>query len=100
MHTYSVLLRIVAVALLLYSLFLFASTAGSLSDARLILDRAQAQMAALEQEKATYEQRIGSLENERYMEALARERLGLVRPGEKVFYFTSESTHPEKRQEE
>lgn len=90
MHNHFVLLRIVATALLLYSLSLFASSMGEISRREDELAGLEAQLAALKEENAGLKYRLQSLEKGEGMESLAREKLGLVMPGERVFYFTTE----------
>ncbi len=82
------LISFVAVALLVYSLC-------SLAAASLKLDSAEKDLAALEEEYAllvseqeTLTARLESGLSDDELERLARERLGLVMPGEKIFYFS------------
>lgn len=82
------LICFVAVALLLYALCGLAAVS-------LKLDAAEKSFAALEKEyaaavseqKALTEKLEEGLDDSD-LEELARERLGLVMPGEKIFYFT------------
>lgn len=89
MHTRSNLTRVVALALLLYSLGLFSSSLKKLSEAEEDVERRQLRLEELRQENMALKLRLEKLRNGEGMEALARERLGLVLPGEKIFYFTS-----------
>lgn len=91
MHTRSTLIRIVALALLLYSLSFFAASLRSLKRAEASLEERQAKLESLEQENVRLRAQIESMESDEGIEALARERLGLVMPGEKIFYFTYDS---------
>ena len=91
MQTHSVLLRIVALSLLLYSLWLFASSMEELRQRESMAEEKKALLSALQEEKAELEEKISAVESGSGMEALARERLGLVMPGERIFYFTSGS---------
>lgn len=82
------LICFVAVALLLYSLCGLAAVS-------LELDTAERDFAALENEytAAVSEQkmlteRLDEGLDDSKLEELARQRLGLVMPGEKIFYFT------------
>ena len=43
--------------------------------------------AALREENEGLQQQLSSAREEESLEAMARERLGLVMPGEKIFYF-------------
>lgn len=94
MQTHSVLLRIVALALLIYSLTLFGTSLRKLSQAEARLSACQAEYERLSKEERRLEEGISALRRGEGFEALARERLGLVMPEEKIFYFTSESAAP------
>ena len=89
MQTHSVLLRIVALSLLLYSLWLFASSMDELRQREALVGEKTALLSALMEEKAELEENLRAVESGAGMEALARERLGLVMPGERVFYFAT-----------
>ena len=95
MHTRSTLIRIVALALLLYSLSFFAASLRSLKRAEASLEERQARLERLEQENRRLRTQLESMESREGIEALARERLGLVMPGEKIFYFTYDSADTE-----
>ena len=82
------LICFVAVALLLYSLCGLAAVSMN-------LDTAERDFAALEKEYKTVvneqEMLMARLDeglDDSKLEELARERLGLVMPGEKIFYFS------------
>lgn len=94
MQTHSVLLRIVALSLLLYSLSLFGSSLRRLSQTEERLISLQAEYEHLSETKNELEERISALRRGEGIETLARERLGLVMPEEKIFYFTSDSAAP------
>lgn len=87
MQTHSVLFRIVALSLLLYSLWLFSSSMDELEHKEGLVEEKRALLCELQEENAELEEKLSSLESGAGMEALARERLGLVLPGERVFYF-------------
>lgn len=87
MQTHSVLFRIVALSMLLYSLWLFSSSMDELEKKERLADEKRVLLSALREENARLEEQLDSLESGAGMEALARERLGLVLPGERVFYF-------------
>ena len=90
MHDHFVLLRIVAMALLLYSLSLFASSMGEISRTEAELSRLSRQLEAAKEENQGLIKSIEGVKSGELMEMLAREKLGLVMPGERVFYFTTE----------
>jgi len=89
MQTHSVLLRIVALSLLLYSLWLFASSMDELRQREALVGEKTTLLSALQEEKAELEENLRAVESGAGMEALARERLGLVMPGERIFYFAT-----------
>ena len=94
MQTHSVLLRIVAFALLVYSLTLFGTSLRKLSQTEAKLAACQTEYERLSEEERRLEEGISALRRGEGFEALARERLGLVMPKEKIFYFTSDSAAP------
>lgn len=81
------LIRIVAVALLLYSLWSLASVRLRLSDALSREQKLQSELESLEQEAELLHLRLEGGFDDEYLEALARERLGLVKSGEIIFRF-------------
>lgn len=91
MQTHTVLLRIVALSLLLYALTLFGKSLRELSLAEAELARCEAEYALAAEENARLSASLAAARNGESLEGLARERLGLVMPGEKIFYFTKSS---------
>jgi len=90
------LLRIVAFSLLIYSLWLFGSSLNRLSEAEAQLESCRAQLEAQRDERQRLEEACRAFESGEGIEELARERLGLVMPGERIFYFTIDGAVPEK----
>ena len=87
------LIRIAAVALLLYSLWsLYASYAG-IQAARRIAAEKESCLAQMKTENAELLRKRELAEDGKLLEELARERLGYILPGERVFVFTE----PEKQ---
>ena len=81
------LIYIVAIVLLIYSLF---SLSGSYSDYTQLQAKKQELCERAERlrlENARLRAEIAAVESGEAMERLARERLGFVRPNEKIFYF-------------
>ena len=83
------------VPIVLLCLFLYA--AASLFSSRRELTQAQALEAALErelellqEENQRMQQKLESGFSDEEIQQLARQRLGLVLPGEKIFYFTTD----------
>lgn len=89
MRSRNILWRIVLLSLLFYSVFSFVSVTVSLNKTRQTASDLQQRLAVLQAEnaglKAASEQRTDT-----ELQDLARERLGLVLPGEKIFYFTED----------
>lgn len=81
------LIRIVAVALLLYSLWSLASVRVSLYHALEQEQNLKRELEVLQQEAGLLESRLEQGFDDDFLEALARERLGLVRSGEIIFRF-------------
>ena len=76
MNTKERILQIVAVALLAYALWSFASV--------------QLELAELQRQNTELEEKQAHSRDDATIESIARERLGLVMPGEIVFYFISD----------
>jgi len=81
------LIRIVAVALLLYSLWSLATVRRSLYEVRQELPGLTRELALLEEERGRLQSRLEGGADDEFIEALARERLGLVKSGDIIFYF-------------
>ena len=82
--------RIVLVALMTYALLHFAAARAQLEQTRQLAGTLTAERERLETEKLHLTQLLEAGYDEGTIEALARERLGLVLPGETVFYFTKD----------
>lgn len=85
--------RLVTTALLLYALTHFVSAQLRLAETERLAAEWEAQRSALEAEHASLSLRLSEGEDPRALEQRAREELGLVRPGEIVFYFTDGEKH-------
>ena len=81
------LVRIVLLALLLYSLASLLTVSRELNQAEL-LKRQLRQLTEIQQSLKRYlERKLAQGQSPEELQELARERLGLVLPGEKLFYF-------------
>ncbi len=87
MHDREALLRLLAVSLLLYMLVSFGAVRLRLNAARVEEEALALACEALREENETLRRDLSAPWDDERLEALARERLGLVRPGEKIFYF-------------
>ena len=81
------LIRIVLPALLLYSALCLASARRTLSAAEVREAALREALAAVERDNRKTGCRLESGWSAEELEALARERLGLVLPGDRVFHF-------------
>ncbi len=88
MYSKETLIRIVLVSLLLYSALSLFATGRELEQLDGARREAQETLAALREENGQLRDSLSQDRSEEEMERLARERLGLVRPGEKIFYFS------------
>lgn len=83
------LIRIVLPALLLYSAACLASARRELSAAEAIEKSLRGELEAVERDNRVLSRRLESGRSAEELEALARERLGLVLPGDRIFHFES-----------
>ena len=79
-------IKIVILALIVYAAISIVTTKGKIEQARLDVDAVQQQVNALRQENAGLEYSIEHAGDDETIEAIARDKLGLVMPGEKIFY--------------
>ena len=87
MDTKETLIRIVLVALLLYAAVCLALSGRELYAAQAARTRLRQELQAAERENLTLDRKLREGLSAGELEALARERLGLVRPGDKIFRF-------------
>lgn len=90
MHNKNVIVRIVIVALLCYTLSNFIAARQRLRETELAVQSARQELTELEQENARLKKQIAGLDDEDELRRLAWQRLGMVMPDEKVFYFTTD----------
>ena len=80
----------VLVSLLLYSVMSLGSAMYELRQTQALEAQMQAELTALQKENAAMSQRLQRGIGKDEVIQLARQRLGLVLPGEKIFYFTTD----------
>ena len=90
MQNKGTIVRIVLVALMTYALLHFAAAKAQLEQTRQLAGTLAEEQARLEKENQDLTQLLEAGYDGGTIEALARERLGLVMPGETVFYFTKD----------
>ena len=87
MQNRETLLRLLAVLCLVYALTAYLAAQGRLAAERREGERLEAAYEALFADREELRARLALLDEDEALEALAREELGLVKPGEKIFYF-------------
>lgn len=91
MQNRNTILRIVALSLLLYALLSLVTVRRELAASRENTAALSLELSQLREEAALLEEMREELDSAEAMERLARERLGMVMPGEKVFSFAGEA---------
>ncbi|MBQ7692656.1 MAG: septum formation initiator family protein [Oscillospiraceae bacterium] len=90
MDTKETLIRIVLVALLLYAAVCLALSGRELYTAEAARAALRQELEAVERENLALDRKLREGWSAEELESLARERLGLVRPGDKIFRFDRE----------
>ena len=90
MRAKETLICIVAVALLIYSLTVFAGAGRELDRLKAEAGAAADRLDELEKENSSLQTSLEEGMSDEELERLARERLALVLPGEKIFYFVTD----------
>lgn len=90
MQSRETIIRIVLVALMLYALLNFTSARAELEQTRQTALELETEHECLTEENRQLRQNLDFGSDDETIEAMARERLGLVMPGETVFYFTKD----------
>ena len=91
MQTRNTIVKIVVSALLLYSITAFGQAQAELVRTERLAGMLQTELAKLQLENQTIKLELDSVWDDEEIRQLARERLGLVMPGEKIFYFTEDN---------
>lgn len=90
MNSKESIIRIVLLSLLLYAATSLASSGREAQRAGAVKAELSARLAAIRAENMRLLQKLEDNMGEEELAQLARERLGLVMPGEKIFYFTTD----------
>ena len=90
MYPRDTLLRIVVLALLLYSLLSLSAASAQLRRLETMAGACRQELEQLEQENVRLSRQLLEGRDDDELLRLARERLGLVLPGEKIFYFSTD----------
>ena len=83
------IIKIVILAMIVYAAISIVTTKGKIEQARVDRDALQEQVDAVRQENAGLEYSIEHAGDDETIESIARAKLGLVRPGERIFYDVS-----------
>ncbi len=84
------IMKIVILAIIVYAVVTLASLRGSIAEAETDQAALQAQVDAALQENAELEYDIEHADDPEVIAGVARSKLGLVLPGEKIYYDVSE----------
>lgn len=84
------LIRIILLSLIFYAALSLFSAGHELRQARALEARLASSLQALEEENLLLQQELEKEMSDEELAQLARQRLGLVLPGEKIFYFTTD----------
>ena len=90
MNTKESLIRIIFLSLLLYSMLSLAASGRELKEALAKKLDLEYQLGLLTSQKQMLQAKLSREISENEIEQLARQRLGLVKAGEKIFYFTTD----------
>ncbi len=90
MNSQDRLIHFVLISLLLYSAASFCSSGAELRQARSLEQGLISELELLEAENSAMAKKLEAGITEEELIQLARQRLGLVLPGEKIFYFTTD----------
>ncbi|MCD7767667.1 MAG: septum formation initiator family protein, partial [Oscillospiraceae bacterium] len=84
------IMKIVILAIIVYAVVTLVSLRGSIAEAETDQAALQAQVDAALQENAELEYDIEHADDPEVIAGVARSKLGLVLPGEKIYYVVSE----------
>lgn len=90
MNPRETLTRIVLISLLLYALASLGAVGRELRQAENLRAELLRETQTQQARKAELEQKLSQGQSPEEMQQLARERLGLVLPGERLFYFSTD----------
>lgn len=94
MRNRELVFRIVVVSLLIYSLTAFTAGLVNLKKTRQISQALEVELCRLRTENENLKDELENPPDDKEMERLARERLGMVKPGEKIFLFVTDREEP------
>lgn len=81
------ILRIIVVVILLYSLGTFAGGLRRINETKSRIETAEIELKSLREENQQLKDELASSPDGEKIARLAREKLGLIKPGDKIFVF-------------
>lgn len=90
MQNRKAIMRLVAVGLLLYAMVSLLAINRQLADTQRLRDTLARQAEELRREQESLEEKLAAYGQDAEMRRLAWQRLGMVMPGETVYYFIGE----------
>lgn len=87
MNTKESMIRIIFLSLLLYSMLSLAASGRELKQAEAKQQELESRLYMLNEQKQALQEKLSREITEAEIEQLARQRLGLVKAEEKIFYF-------------
>lgn len=87
MHERNTVVYTILISLLIYSLLSFASARGRLAELQVSVEEMEKEYSSLLSQNLQLNAALSDCGTPEEMERLARDKLGLVYPREKVFYF-------------
>ncbi len=94
MRNRELVFRIVVVSLLMYSMTAFTAGLVNLRKTQRMSDELEVELCELRTENERLREELANPPDDEKMEQLARERLGMVKPGEKIFIFDTDREEP------
>ncbi len=84
-----IITKVILLAIVLYAAVRLAMVHSQTQDLQRQIEQLEQQSQTLTEENAALEYQIAHSDDDETKEEIARDKLGLVKPGEKIFYDTS-----------
>ena len=84
-----IITKVILLAIVLYAAVRLAMIHSATQDLQKQIEQLEQQSQTLTEENAALEYQIAHSDDDETKEEIARDKLGLVKPGEKIFYDTS-----------
>lgn len=90
-NVWKIAVTLIVIAFAIYFVYTIVSQQVTINQKSKEIETLQSKVDAAEEESKRLEQEIESLNDPEYLERIAREKLGLVRPNERVFIDSNKS---------